>query len=105
MDDLEASMTKEQNEVRACLAGLALLRSLDDDGDLATAAARFARYGDLKARMLALSRENTNVRSLILSLNQRRDAMIRCVGALGPLKQAILDERVAGVPDGRGPTR
>jgi hypothetical protein len=106
MDRLEASMTKEEIQVRADLDRLARLRSLAKDPDLALASSSFARYGELKARMLALSRENTNVRSLVLSLGERRNAMNQCVDALATLKQEILDEPVAGVSSyRREPTR
>jgi hypothetical protein len=105
MDRLEASMAKEETQVRRDLDGLAALRTLEGDVDLATAASSFVRYGDLKARILALSRENTNVQSAALSLKQKRNAMILCLDALNALKQAILDEAIPGVPHGRVPTR
>jgi hypothetical protein len=105
MDRLEASMVKEEMQVRKDLDVLAQLPMLDGDADLATAASSFVRHGDLKGRILALSRENTNVRSLALTLNQKRKAMILCLDALETLKQAILDEPIAGVTYGRLPTR
>jgi hypothetical protein len=105
MSALEARMTKEEAGVRGDLAALAALPALAGDADLQTAASRFARYVELKARILALSRENTNVQSLALSLNQKRKAMVECLAALGSLKQAILEEPIPGVPYGRVPTR
>jgi hypothetical protein len=60
-----------------------------------------ARYVDIKARIVALSRDNTNVRSLALSLNQKRRSLALCLDALGALKQAILEEPIAGVTYGR----
>jgi hypothetical protein len=101
MDLLEASMTKEATEVRQSLDALAALPGLKGDADLATAAAAFASYGELRTRILALSRENTNVRSLALSLNQKRTAMFLCLDALNALQQVILEEPIAGVTYGR----
>ncbi len=101
MDQMEASMAKEEANIRKDLDGLAALPKLARDADLATAAASFGRYTEIKARILPLSRENTNVRSLSLSLNQKRKAMLVCLGALGSLKQAILDEPIAGITYGR----
>jgi len=101
MDQMEASMAKEETQIREDLDGLAALTKLAKDADLATAAADFGRYTQIKARILPLSRENTNVRSLALSLNQKRKAMIVCQDTLGTLKQAILDEPIAGVTYGR----
>jgi hypothetical protein len=103
MDQMEASMTREWTKVREDLDGLAALPGLKGDADLATAASTFARYGELKAQILALSRENTNVRSLALSLNQKRKAMTVSLDALNALRQAILDEPIAGVDYGRPP--
>jgi hypothetical protein len=103
MDQLEATMVGEELQVRKDLDGLAALPGLEKDADLATAASRFARYGELKARILALSRENTNVRSLALSLNQKRKAMVLCLDALNALKGAILEEPITGVTYGRPP--
>jgi len=101
MDRLEASMAREATEVRKDLDALAALPALKGDADLAAAAASFARYGEVRARILALSRENTNVRSLSLSLDQKRKAMILCLDALNALRQAILEEPIAGVTYGR----
>ncbi|HEX7624575.1 MAG TPA: hypothetical protein VF400_13450 [Anaeromyxobacteraceae bacterium] len=105
MDQLEASMSKEEMQVREGLAGLARVPGLGKDADLTAAASTFVRYGELKTRILALSRENTNIRSLSLSLGQRRNAMVLCVEPLDALKQAILEEPIAGVSYGRVPTR
>jgi hypothetical protein len=101
MDRMEASMRKEESQVRKDLDGLAALPRLASDADLAAAAKTFVRYGQLKARILVLSRENTNVRSLALSLNQKRKVMSVCLDALNALRQAILEEPIPGVTYGR----
>jgi hypothetical protein len=105
MDALEDRMTREEQQVRRDLAALAASPGLAGDADVAIAAARLARYVELKARILSLSRENTNVQSLALSLNQQRKAMVPCLEALAALKQAILEERIPGVSYGPLPTR
>ncbi|HWZ87599.1 MAG TPA: hypothetical protein VNW92_02080 [Polyangiaceae bacterium] len=97
MDQMEASMTQAETQIRKDLAGLAGLSKLASDPDLTIATASFAHYSELKARIIPLSRENTNVRSLALSLNQKRKAMIVCLDALNALKQEILGEPIAGV--------
>lgn len=101
MDQLEASMAREEAQVRQSLAGLAGVPRLQGSADLAAATSSFARFGEVKARILGLSRENSNVRSLALSLNQKRKALQVCLEALGALRQAILDEPIAGVTYGR----
>lgn len=97
MDQMEATMTEQETQARQDLAGLAALSKLASDPDLRAASASFAQYGELKARILPLSRENSNVRSLALSLSQKRKAMTVCLDALDTLKQEILSEPIAGV--------
>jgi hypothetical protein len=103
MDRMEVSMSKEEAQVRKALDGLTALVKREGESDLRTATSQFARYQEIKARILALSRENTNVRSLALSLNQKRNALALCLDALGALKVAILDEPIAGVTYNRPP--
>jgi hypothetical protein len=103
MDQMEAAMGKEEEEVGKDLDGLTALAKPEGDTDLATAMSQFARYQALKAQILSLSRQNTNVRSLALSLNQKRQALAVCLDALNALKVAILEEPIAGVTYGRPP--
>jgi hypothetical protein len=105
MDRLEASMHEEERQVHEDLDGLARSPALHGDAELAKASSSFGRYGELEARILTLSRENTNVRSLALSMGQERSAMALCLEPLDALKQAILEEPIAGVSYGRLPTR
>jgi hypothetical protein len=101
MDQMEVSMVREDTQIRADFRGLAALTKLAGDVDLTTASARYDHYVEIKEQILRLSRENTNVRSLELSLNEKRNAMILCLDALSALKQAILDEPIVGVTYGR----
>jgi hypothetical protein len=100
MDELEAKMAAEDAHVRSSLNGLAALPKLGKDPDVAAAVARYAAFSDIRKQILALSRENTNVRSLSISLNQKRKAMLVCQGALGALQQVILAEPIAGTTYG-----
>ena len=100
MDELEALMASEDAQVRKSLDGLAALPEFRNDPELATATARYAEFGKIKTQILALSRENTNVRSLSISLNQKRKVMLACQAALSALQQDILAEPIAGVTYG-----
>ena len=100
MDALEASMASEDAQVRKGLDGLAAIPKLGKDPDLAAAAARYAEFTRIRTQILSLSRENTNVRSLSISLNERRKAMLACQDSLSSLRQAILAEPTAGVDYG-----
>jgi hypothetical protein len=105
MDRLEARMTAEDTQVRMDLDGLAALPRFSQDADLAIARARYAEFSKLRTQILALSRENTNVRSLSISLNRKRKVMLACQSALGDLQQAILAEPIAGTTYGTAVVR
>jgi hypothetical protein len=100
MDELEASMATEDEQVRKSLDGLAALARLSKDPDLAAAKARYADFGTARTQILAFSRENTNVRSLSISLNEKRKVMLLCQAALSGLQQAILAEPISGTTYG-----
>lgn len=100
MGELEALMTKEEEQVRSDLEGLAALPNLQGDADRALAASRYARFLEVKDQIVALSRENTNVRSLSLSLNEKRKVMLVCHDVLARLQEAIRKEPVEGVTYG-----
>jgi hypothetical protein len=96
MDEMEARMAREDRAIRKDLADLAAIKGLAEDSDLATAVARYASFTDLRSQILKLSRENTNVRSLAISLNEKRKTMFLCQDELSTLEQAIQQEFIAG---------
>ncbi len=102
MDEMEAVMANNDQVVRQNLESLSALPSLSSNADLAAATERYARFTGLKVQILKLSRENTNVRSLTISLSQKRKTMLSCQDALSALEQAIQEEPIAGL-SGRTP--
>ena len=99
MDELEALMTKEDQQVRKDLDSLTLLPKLHGDPDLETATSDYAKFSEIRGRILALSRENTNVKSLAMSLGQKRKALFLCQDVLSTLQQAIQKESISGAND------
>jgi hypothetical protein len=99
MDEMEVRMAREDRAIRKDLADLAATKGLAEDGDLAAATASYAHFTDLRRQILKLSRENTNVRSLAISLNEKRKAMFLCQDALSALEQANEQEYIAGAAD------
>jgi hypothetical protein len=97
MDALEAKMAKQDLEVKDALYGLAAVLPAGD-ASLALAGASYARFTELKTQILALSRENTNVRSLALSLNQKRKVTVLCEDALAALEKEVEDTRAKSTP-------
>ena len=98
MDEMEALMDKDDRQVRAGLDGLAAQPDLRADSDVASARAGYARFSELRTQILALSRQNTNVRSLAMSLDQKRKAMFLCQDALHALQQQIAGEPMPEAP-------
>jgi len=103
MDQMEAAMTQEAQRVRSALDSLAALPVLRKDVELTAASAQFTRYQELERQILKLSRENTNVRSLELSLHQKRNALTLCLEELHALEQAISKEPIPGITGGPVP--
>ncbi len=97
MDEFEARMSKDDEVVRKDLDELTKLPMFNGDADLETATTDYANFSKIRTQILALSRENTNVRSLAISLNQKRKVMLVCQDALAALQQAILAEHIEGV--------
>lgn len=97
MDEIEALMTKEDQQVRKDLDSLTSLPKLSGDPALETARSSYAKFSDIRMRIITLSRENTNVRSLSMSLGEKRKALLLCQGFLSALQQAIQDEPIPGL--------
>lgn len=103
----EAGM--DEKEKRMAAAEAAARRALDDLTPLAAAASRsrltaarsaFDRFIALNGELVTLSRRNTNVRSLALSLNDKQKLVAPCEASLRELRDA-LGKR--GYPAGRVP--
>src|SRR5512140_580141 len=98
MNAMESSMAAEDRQVRKNLDELAALVAPAQGGDLHAAAASYARFSELRTQILALSRQNTNVRSLTISLNSKRLIDLKCQEALAALEQAIQSEPLPAAP-------
>ena len=94
MDELEAVMTREDQNVHKDFDGLATLLNLRGDTLLKTAMSDYTRFTEIKTHILSLSRENTNVRSLAISLGQKRKILYQCQDILSDLQQFIKDEPI-----------
>ena len=92
MDALDASIAAEEKEVRSDLDRLAALIPPGASTRFQKAAAAYARFTESKAQILDLSRQNSNVRSLTMSLNEKRLATVKCQDILTALEQAIQAE-------------
>lgn len=92
----EAAMTRMESRMDASAAdarsALTLLASLAGPGSqpkVTAATAALDRFTALSAQIVALSRRNSNVRSLALSLGQKRMLTAACEGSLLALHDAL----------------
>jgi len=89
MTGIEGRMTASAQVAREQLTMLAGATAPASRTQLAAASASLDRFLDLNAQLIALSRRNTNVRSLALSLGQKRMRTAACEDSLHALQDAL----------------
>jgi len=89
MTRMEKRMATSAAAARSAVAALAPLVQPASRPKLAAATAALDRFMDLNAQIIALSRRNTNVRSLALSLDQKRTLTTACEDSLRALQEAL----------------
>lgn len=99
----EAAMTRLEKraggaeaEARRMLAAIGGLVAAKSQPDLALATSALDRFVTVNAEIVALSRRNTNVRSLALSLGQKRTLTARCEESLRALQDALATRHFTG---------
>ncbi len=96
MARVEKRMATAEVAARSALEALAPLVNARSRPRLAAAAAALDRFMSVNAQITALSRRNTNVRSLALSLNQKGKATGACEDSLRALRDALAKRGFAG---------
>jgi len=97
MTRMETEMATSEKEARRSLDALRAVTPSASKPHLDAAAAALARFMDLNAQIIALSRRNTNVRSLALSLDQKRTITVSCEERLHALQLALGRRGYSGV--------
>jgi hypothetical protein len=97
MTRMETEMATSEMEARRSLDALRAVTPPASKPHLDAAAAALARFMDLNAQIIALSRRNTNVRSLALSLDQKRTITVSCEERLHALQIALGRRGYSGV--------
>ncbi|WP_310599179.1 MCP four helix bundle domain-containing protein [Desulfobulbus sp.] len=92
MDRLEARMQAEEKVARHALATLEANPGNENRGALARAQAAFAEFTGLTAKTIQLSRQNSNIKSLGLSMGKKRIVLARCEDGLAALTEAVDDQ-------------
>jgi hypothetical protein len=89
MTRLEERMASAEMETRSALKALSGAIQPTSRPQLAAATAAFDRLIDVNAQIVTLSRRNSNVRSLTLSLNQKRIVTASCEDSLRALQDGL----------------
>jgi hypothetical protein len=96
MARMEKRMAASESTARTALATLAPLVEPASRARLSTATAALDSFMDLNAQIMALSRRNTNVRSLALSLNEKGKVTGACEDSLRALRDALAKRGFTG---------
>jgi hypothetical protein len=89
MTRIEKRMTAAEGEARNALKTVSGLVAPGSRTRLAAASSALDRFVDFNRQLIALSRRNTNVRSLALSLGQKRMLTAACEESLRGLQDAL----------------
>jgi len=92
MDAFEASMAADDQRIAKCLEELPTLVDATAVTDVRESMTSYAKFSALRTQIFQLSRQNTNVRSLAVSLNEKRATTAKCQQALTALEQPIRKE-------------
>lgn len=96
MTRMEKEMATSEMTARDALEKLRPLVDPVSQRRLVEARAALDRFMGLNAEIIALSRRNTNVRSLALSLDQKRAIVARCEETLSALRTALARRSYTG---------
>jgi hypothetical protein len=89
MDAMEAEMRVLDTQVNAGMSALSAAAGDAHRASIETARAAYEDFQTLHSEVLTLSRRNTDVRSLALSLGQKRKITAQCLDHLDALGQAV----------------
>ena len=96
MTHMEQRMGTSESAARSAVEKVATLVPPASRPRLAAATAALNQFMDLNAQIIALSRRNTNVRSLALALDQKRTLTAACSESLHALQDALAKRGFTG---------
>jgi hypothetical protein len=89
MTELEQRMARSESAARTSLAELAKLLGTPAERDLAAAREQLERFAQVQRELIALSRENSDVRSLAVALGERRTLAASADAAASGLRDEL----------------
>jgi hypothetical protein len=96
MTALEKQMATLETSARSALEELASMGKPQLQAAIEAASAALDRFMNLNAQLVALSRRNSNVRSLALSLGQKRTLTAACEASLRALSERLAKREFVG---------
>ncbi len=89
MDEIETTMRTQHALINESLEALSILMNPKSNPLIDAAEAAYAEFWQINTEVLKLSRQNSNVLSLALSLGQKRKTTVQCQDTLAALEEAI----------------
>lgn len=89
MDQIEAKMKRLDEQVQDALSRLDGLVADPGKSLIDEARKSYREFQTTNAEIIGLSRRNSNIRSLAVSLGQKRSTMAQCMDSLNALEEAI----------------
>ena len=94
---MEKRMAASEATARSTLAALDSLVRPESRSQLTAATAALDRFNDVNAQIVALSRRNSNIRSLALSLGKKRALTAACEDSLRALQDALANRGFSAI--------
>jgi D-Tyr-tRNAtyr deacylase len=89
MDEIEATIQMQDERVIQSMDALTYLKASKSKSMIDAVKAAYAEFWRIHMEVINLSRQNTNVRSLAMSLGQKRKVTVQCQDVLESLEKAI----------------
>jgi hypothetical protein len=89
MDEIETTMRTQHALINESLEALSILMNPKSNPLIDAAEAAYAEFWQINTEVLKLSRQNSNVLSLALSLGQKRKTTVQCQDTLAALEEVI----------------
>jgi len=97
MTKMEQQMSTSQTAARKSLDELRSVSAPSSRAAIGKAASALNRFFELNTQLIALSRRNSNVRSLMLSLDEKRRLTVTCQENLRALQEALAKRGYSGI--------
>ena len=89
MDQIETQIKAEENEAEKSLDGLAEIVGAESKNLLLQAKMDFSEFQEVTAKVIKLSRQNSNIKSLELSLGRKRKIAAQCDEILATFQETV----------------